>query len=317
MNQPDASPTVNVVILNWNGGEIVCDTITSVLNLAPPAPNVIVVDNASTDESDIEIERRFPQVTLIRNAVNLGFAAGNNVGIVYALENDADYVLLLNNDTRLEPSAVNVMVSAMLADSRRGVVVPKIYFDSPSREQRKRIWAAGAQWRTFPPRVTMRGYGKQDVGQYDTPVTVEYATGCALLVRRETFEITGLLDESYFMYQEDYAFCDQVRANGLTLWYEPKAVVYHRVSASTGEGSPQKWRYWSQSVVLFYAQHYGHRWWAAVPLAAFVLWVTARELAKGKVGWVRPLCQGLKTGWGQLRKTRDKAARRNHWGNRR
>jgi len=306
MNEPDASPTVSVVILNWNGGEMACDTLASVLNLAPPTPNVVVVDNASTDGSDVEIQRRFPQVTLIRNAVNLGFAAGNNVGIVHALESGADCVLLLNNDTRLEPSAVNMMVSAMLADSCRGVVVPKIYFDSPSEEQRKRIWAAGARWRKFPPRVTMRGYSEQDVGQYDTPRTVEYATACALLIRRETFEVAGLLDESYFMYQEDYAFCDRVRANGLTLWYEPKAVVHHRVSASTGEGSPQKWRYWSQGVVLFYAQHYGHRWWAVMPLAVFLLWVAAREFvkAKGKVGWARPLIQGVRAGWSNLRKTR-------------
>lgn len=304
MNQPNALPSVSIVVLNWNGGEMVCDTIASALNLAPPTPNVIVVDNASTDGSDVEIEQRFPQVTLIRNAVNLGFAAGNNVGIVHALESGADCVLLLNNDTRLEQSVVNVMVAAVLADSRRGVIVPKIYFDSPSGEQRKRIWAAGARWRTFPPRVTMRGYEKWDMGQYNTPGAVEYATACALLIRRETFEAAGLLDESYFMYQEDYAFCDRVRANGMTLWYEPRAVVHHLVSASTGEGSPQKWRYWSQSVVLFYAQHYGHRWWAIVPLAIFLLWVMARELVKvkGKVGWVGPLCQGVRAGCRNLRK---------------
>lgn len=303
MNQPDASPTVSVVVLNWNGKETVCDTIASVLNLASPTPNVIVVDNASTDGSDVELERRFPQVTLIRSAVNLGFAAGNNVGIAHALESDADCVLLLNNDTRLEPSAVNWMVSAMFADSRRGAVVPKIYFYSPREE--RRIWAAGARWRTWPPRVTMRGYRQRDLEQYDVPCTVEYATGCALLIRRETFEATGLLDESYFMYQEDYAFCDRVRAHNLTLWYEPKAEVHHLVSASTGEGSPQKWRYWSQSMVLFYAQHYGHRWWAVLPLATFLLWVAARELVKGQRGWVRPLCQGAMAGWGKLRKIRN------------
>jgi GT2 family glycosyltransferase len=303
MNQPDASPTVSIVVLNWNGKETVYDTIASVLNLASPTPSVIVVDNASTDGSDAEIERRFPQVTLIRNTANLGFAAGNNVGIAHAQESGADCVLLLNNDTRLEPSAVNWMVSALFADSRRGAVVPKIYFYSPREE--RRIWAAGARWSTWPPRVTMRGYRQQDVGQYDMPGAVEYATGCALLIRRETFEAIGLLDESYFMYQEDYAFCDRVRAHDLTLWYEPRAEVYHLVSASTGEGSPQKWRYWSQSMVLFYTQHYGHRWWAVVPLAMFLLWVAAREFVKGQRGWIRPLCQGVTAGWDKLRKMKN------------
>ncbi len=283
---------------------MICETIASVLDLASPVPDVIVVDNASTDGSDVEIEQRFPEVTLIRNTGNLGFAAGNNVGITHALESGADCVLLLNNDARLEPSAVNVMVSAMLVDPHRGVVVPKIYFDSPTREQPKRIWAAGAQWRTFPPRVTMRGYEAQDIGQYDTPGIVEYATGCALLIRRETFEAAGLLDESYFMYQEDYAFCDRVRAADLTLWYEPRAIVHHLVSTSTGEGSSQKWRYWSQSAVLFYIQHYGHRWRAVVPLATFLFWVAARELVKtkGRTHWVVPLFQGVRAGLSRLRK---------------
>lgn len=301
MSQPDTLPTVSVVILNWNGRATVCDTIASVLNLASPTPSVIMVDNASTDDSDAEVERRFPQVTLIRNVANLGFAAGNNVGIVHALKNGADCVLLLNNDTRLEPSAMNAMIPALSAVPRVGVVVPKIYFPSPSSSEKRRIWAAGARWRTFPPRVTMRGYNQRDVGQYDTPGVIQYATGCALLVRRETFKVAGLLDESYFMYQEDYAFCDQVRAHGLLLWYEPKAIVYHLASASTGEGSPQKWRYWSQGVVLFYAQHYGYRWRAVAPLALFLLWTAARELAKGNAGWIKPLCQGTQAGWNNLR----------------
>jgi GT2 family glycosyltransferase len=304
MNLPDVSPAVSAVILNWNGGGIVCDTIASVLDLAPPLSGVIVVDNGSTDGSDVEIERRFPQVTLIRNGANLGFAAGNNVGIVHALENGADCVLLLNNDTRLEPSTVDVMVSALSADPHPGVVVPKIYYDSPGERQHKRIWAAGARWRAFPPRVTMRGYNELDRGQYDVPGPIDYATACALLIRRETVETTGLLDESYFMYQEDYAFCDQVRAGGLTLWYEPRAIVYHLVSASTGEGSPQKWRYWARSAVIFYAQHYDYQWWAILPLASFLLWVVARELVQGKVSWIGPFCQGVRAGWGDLLRMR-------------
>lgn len=286
---------VSAVILNWNGGKMVCDTIASVLALAPPIPDIVVVDNASTDGSDEEIQRRFPAMTLIRNAKNLGFAAGNNVGIAYALERGADHVLLLNNDVYLDPLALDSMLAAMQEAPSRGVVVPKICAYAPGQETR--LWAAGARWRRFPPRVTMRGYRERDRGQYDTPMVVEYATGCALLVRRETFEHAGLLDETYFMYQEDYAFCDRVRASGLTLWYEPKAVIHHRVSASTGEGSPQKWRYWSQGVVLFYFQHYGQRRWATLPLFAFLLWVTARELVKGKVDWFGPFCEGVREGW--------------------
>jgi GT2 family glycosyltransferase len=287
------------VILNWNGGEMVCETIATVLSTDARHTSVIVVDNDSTDGSDMEILRRFPQITLIRNPTNLGFAAGNNVGIRYALEQGTDYVLLLNNDALLDTSAIRVMAAALQPDPNRGIIVPKI-FVYPSGEK-KRLWAAGAQWRTFPPRVKMRGYGDIDVGQYDRPGVVEYATACALLIRRETFQRAGLLDESYFVYQEDYDFCDRVRASGMTLWYEPAAVVHHHVSASTGEGSAEKWRYWSEGIARFYIQHYGNRSRAIVPLTTFLLWAIMRELAKGRLRWLEPFWQGFRAGWNELR----------------
>jgi GT2 family glycosyltransferase len=298
MRQPETLPAVSVVILNWNGGDVICDTIVSVLNAGAAPNSIVVVDNASTDGSDVQVRQRFPEVTMIRTPSNLGFAAGNNKGIEHALEQGADCVLLLNNDALLDRGAIKAMVSALLADPRRGVVVPKIYVYSSAGEQR--LWAAGARWLAFPPRVKMRGYGELDAGRFEEPGVVEYATACALLVHRETFQMAGLLDESYFMYQEDYAFCDRVRASGLTLWYEPRAVVHHRVSASTGEGSPQKWRYWSQGIALFYVQHYGGRPRAILPLAAFLSWVIMRELAKGRVRWIGPFWQGVRAGWGTL-----------------
>jgi GT2 family glycosyltransferase len=297
-DQPEITSNISVVILNWNGGEMVCETITSVLSTDRPNTTVIVVDNASTDGSDKEIQRRFPQITLIRNPTNLGFAAGNNVGIRHALEQGADCVLLLNNDALLDGSTIQVMVAALLTAPDRGIVVPKIYVH-PSGEKRT-LWAAGALWRAFPPRVTMRGYGDIDDGQYDRPGNLEYATACALLVRRETFQAAGLLDEAYFMYQEDYAFCDRVRASGLTLWYEPAAVVHHRVSASTGEGSAEKWRYWSEGIARFYVQRYGSRSRALVPLTTFLLWAIMRQLVKGRLRWLKPFWQGVRAGWDEL-----------------
>jgi hypothetical protein len=286
------SKYISFVILNWNGGEKVCQAITSVLEADIGFPHqVIVVDNDSTDGSDLKIEHRFPQVTMLRNSRNLGFAAGNNRGINYALENGADGVFLLNNDAVVERTAPTIMASALFARPNRGVVVPKILFYSSA--EGKTLWAAGAEWRAFPPRVKMRGYGKLDRGLYDQPESVEYATGCALLIHRQTFEQVGLLNESFFMYQEDYEFCDRVRVNGLTIWYEPNAVVKHHSAASTGEGSSQKWRYWSEGIALFYILHYGRKWRAFGPLVTFFLWFAARELAKGRTSWIIPVLQGV------------------------
>jgi len=290
---------VAVVILNWNGGEMVCNAVGSAIDQYPVTPEVIVVDNASVDGSDDAVEIRFPRARVIRNLSNVGFAAGNNVGIRQALKSGADCVLLLNNDAELERSAVQNMVSALLEDRRRGVIVPKIRFYSSTAGYR--LWAAGAVWKRLPPRVKMRGYRALDVGQYDSAEVVQYATGCALLIHREVFDRVGLLDESYFMYHEDYEFCDRVHFNGLLTWYEPSAIVYHRASASVGEGSHRKWAYWGNGVVLFYMQHYGNRFCGTLGLAAFLPWVVIRELANGRVSWVASLCQGVRAGCNSLR----------------
>ena len=294
-----SNPRVSIVILNWNGKDVIGTTLASVYDQDYPLWEVIVVDNGSTDGSATVIGREFPRVTVILNEMNVGFAAGINVGIRRALEKGAELVLLLNSDARLEPSATGAMVAAILEDPLRGVIVPKIYVqndDSP-----RRIWAAGAEWRRCPPRVTMRGYNQPDQGQYDRGETVAFATGCALLIRRDTFEVAGLMDESYFMYQEDYAFCDQVRRSGRVLWYEPEAVVHHLVSYSAGAGSPRKWRYWARGIVLFYLQHYRARWRAAMALLAFIPWVVMRETVKTRQGWFIPFCQGLAQGWDDVR----------------
>lgn len=298
MKHTDELPVVYAIVLNWNGSQTVSQTINSVLSVDYPRVHLIVVDNASTDGSDEEIEQRFPGVTLIRNNSNLGFAAGNNKGIIQARENGAEYILLLNNDAILDQASLRRMVSALLADPDRGAVVPKIYF-YPSCDERM-LWSCGAQWQRFPPRVTLRGYGERDAGQFDQPGPLAYATACALLIRGETFDRAGLLDESYFMYQEDYAFSDRVRASGFTLWYEPRAIVYHHVSASTGEGSPEKWFYWAKGISLFYIQHYGNRARAMAPLTTFLLWVMIREVAKGRLNWLKPYWQGVWAGWAEL-----------------
>ena len=298
MNRSDRLPAVHVIVLNWNGRETVLQTIDSVLSADYPCTNLVIVDNGSTDGSDVEIQQRFPAMTLIRNNANLGFAAGNNRGINYAREHGGEWILLLNNDALLGRASLRRMVSALLADPGRGLVVPKIYF-YPSASEHV-LWACGAQWRRFPPRVTLRGYGERDAGQFDRPSAVDYATACALLIRGEALDRVGLLDESYFMYQEDYAFCDRVRASGIEIWYEPGAVVYHHVSASTGEGSPEKWFHWAKGISLFYIQHYGDRARALAPLTTFLLWVMIREVAKGRLNWLKPYWQGVRAGWAEL-----------------
>ena len=280
-------PLVYVVILTWNGRDDTLECIKSVSELKYPHYRILVVDNASTDGTLAAINTLFPALETVANPRNLGFAAGNNVGIRYALTHGAEYVLLLNNDVVVDTHLLGELVAASESRPDAGILVPKIYYFG----EHKRIWSAGAQWKFFPPRVTMIGLGQEDGPAFNSPRQLDYATGCAMLIRRGVFEEVGLLDPDFFMYQEDYAFSYSVRRAGFRIFYAPSAVMWHKVSKSTGEDSPEKWYLWAQSIGTLYRKLYPRCY--PIPLSCFVIWVILREIAKGKFRFIGPLANGL------------------------
>lgn len=277
-------PRVGIIILNWNRP---LDTIACLRSLAYITYSnyyIIVVDNGSTDGSPDQIRAVVPDVELLVNSQNLGFAAGANIGIGRALERGADYILLLNNDTVVAHQFLTPLVKASEKDATIGISVPKIYYYyDPTR-----IWSAGARWQPFPPRVKIIGLGQKDNPKYNEPYDLDYATGCAMLVRRHVFETVGGLDPVYFMYQEDYDFCYRVRKAGFRIVYVPQAKVWHKVSRGLGENSPRKWYLWSKSAVTFYARHF-----SGLTLVSFLGWVVVREILKGNVLFFRPFLHGV------------------------
>ena len=283
-------PLVYIVILNWNRRNDTLECIRSVSELTYPCYRILIVDNASTDETLAAVHSLFPDVETVANTSNLGFAAGNNVGIKYALAHGADYVLLLNNDTLVDKRMVDELVAMGESGPDAGITVPKIYYFGED----ERIWSAGAEWRVFPPRVKMIGLGQKDGPAFNDYKELDYATGCAMLIRREAFEKVGLLDPDFFMYQEDYDFSFKVRQAGFKIVYVPTATMWHKISKSTGEGSPKKWYLWAQTTVTFYKKLYPRLY--EIPLGCFVIWVVLREMAKGRFRFIRPLASGLRDG---------------------
>jgi hypothetical protein len=256
------------------------------------------VDNGSTDGSRQAIRAAFPAVEMIANEDNLGFARGSNMGIEHALQQGADYVLLLNNDTLADARLLSELVAVGESDPQIGMLVPKIYYHGgkrcPEPAEGGRLWSAGARWRRFPPRVTIIGFGQKDGAAYSVQREVDFATGCAMLVKREVFERVGLFDPAFFMYHEDYDFSARVRRGGYRIVYVPQAVVWHKVSASTGEESPLKWYYLGKYIAPFYFKH------CRLPrlsLALFALWVLARETVKGNARHLGAYVRGLRDGW--------------------
>jgi len=222
---------VAVIVLNWNGKDLTLDCLHSLAAVATPNVDLIVVDNASVDGSVEAIRKAFPgRVTVVENDDNLGFARGNNVGIRYALDRGAEFVLLLNNDTVVDPGLVDHMLRPFDTDPRVGIAGPKIYYYTPHDQ----IWFAGGE--VFLARGTTRHIGirEPDHGQFDEPRDVDYVTGCALMARREVFEKVGMLDPSYVAYYEDTDFCMRARRAGYRVVYLPEGRVWHKISASTG-----------------------------------------------------------------------------------
>lgn len=178
------------------------------------------------------------QTLIIDNSCkNTGFAAGNNIGIKQALSKGANYVLLLNNDTLVEPNFLNDLIKTAETEEKIGVVSPKIYF-APGFEYHKNryakndlgkvIWYAGGKidWQNILG--IHEGLDKIDKGQFNQPKEVEFASGCCLLIKRKVFQKIGLLDERYFLYLEDMDFCVRVKEEGYKIIFEPKAIVWHK-----------------------------------------------------------------------------------------
>ncbi len=217
---------ITAVVLSWNGRE---DTLRCLESLA--GVETVVVDNGSADGSAEAVAERFPGVELIRTGVNLGFAAGNNVGIRRALDRGADWVVLVNNDATAAPDLVEALVAAAGRHPDAGALAGKVYVAEPPDV----LWYAGGN---FEPRLgysgRVRGTGKRDDGSFDEERDVDWGTGALLAVSREAIDRVGLLDEELFAYLEDVDWCLRIRDAGLRVVFVPTLRAWHRVSASTG-----------------------------------------------------------------------------------
>jgi GT2 family glycosyltransferase len=223
----------SAIVLNFNGRGYVEDAVQSLLDQDFPGLEVIVVDNGSSDGSDGEVERRFGgRVRLLRTGRNLGFGAGNNVGI---REGRGRYVLLLNNDAVATPSFAREMVAAAESDPRVGMVAAKVL----ELERRDVIDTVG---HLLYPDGLNRGRGRleTDAGQYDGCREALFPSGAAALYRRAMLDEIGLFDESFFLYGDDAELGLRGRLAGWRCAFTPRAVAHHHYSRTTGAYSTLK-----------------------------------------------------------------------------
>ncbi|MBV7328038.1 glycosyltransferase family 2 protein [Chloroflexi bacterium TSY] len=246
-----SSPLVHVIIINWNQAKLTNECLQSLFESDYPAITVIVVDNGSTDDSVEFIRRSFPQVIMLEPGENLGYSEGNNFGIRYSIQQNADYILLLNNDTTVAPDMLSRLVETAEADSTIGIVGPtQYYFDEPDT-----IWGAAnyIKWiKGLPVRSRMGHKDNSPDAHYgiDNTIDADYIDTCAALVRREIFEQVGLLDARYFINYDNADLGLRSREAGFRVVYRPAAKMWHKVSASMGLASPATTYYMTRNLLL-------------------------------------------------------------------
>lgn len=230
-----------VVILNYNGAK---DTLACLASIekCQDKPYIIVVDNASTDQSVAEIKAHYPALELIVSPLNGGFSAGYNLGIKRAMRLGAAVIHLLNNDTLVTP---DLFVRAYRAAvNQKKIVGAKIYY-AKGYEYHERdrncgniLWYAGGSYDVTTGVGVHRGIDEPDQGQYDRSQAVEFMTGCYMAIPRAVIHKLGYLDERFFLYLEDLEYSLRARTQGITLWYQPRLVLYHKNGGSATAGSP-------------------------------------------------------------------------------
>jgi GT2 family glycosyltransferase len=288
-----SSPAVTVIILNWNGKSLTEECLESMRAVSYESLKVMVVDNASSDGSVEYLKPKFPEIEFVVNDRNLGFAEGNNVGIRIALGRGDDYVILLNNDTVVDPGLVQRLVEAAEKDERIGFAGPKVYFfDFKGRKDV--ISFAGGLIDYRKGKVVHVGEKEADAGQYDTEKDYDYVEGSSMLARADMLKKIGMLDPSYFLYWEEIDLCVRGSAAGYRSIYVPGASIWHKIGASSqGFGN----FYYMMRNRFWFMRRYADRGQYRSFLLYFFgydLWETARFLVfRRNFGRVMDLFRGV------------------------
>ena len=241
-------PTITIIILNWNGRQLLGDCLFAVMAQDYPRFQTILVDNNSSDDSVAFVKAHFPQVDVIENGANLGFAAGNNVAL---RQLQSEIAVLLNPDVTVSAGWLRNLVQPLLNDDRVGITGGKLHYPGGRTLQH-----AGGRLH-FPQAIpTHDGIRELDEGQHDQERDAEYVIGAALALRSELLTQIGLLDEGFFLFYEDVDLCYRARQAGFRVVYVPSAVAIHVESATAGKGSPAYLSRFHISRWRFLLKHY-------------------------------------------------------------
>jgi GT2 family glycosyltransferase len=277
MGDSDKTARVVVLLLNWNNWKDTNECLASLRGLDYGNWRVLVLDNGSTDDSVRCIRERFPDAEIMELGANLGYAKGNNAGIRAALKCGADYVWLLNNDTRVDGMSLRALVEKAEADPRIGAVGSAIYrMADPERLQ---AWGGDVNFWLGRSRHFLMPVADE---------RIQFLTGASLLLRRSVLESVGALDEGYFFYWEDADYCFRIRRAGWRLAVAGNSRVWHKEAATASKNIVKSDLDFTKSAVRFFRRN------APLPALSLAVGTGLRLVKRAMVGdWER--CRAV---WG-------------------
>jgi N-acetylglucosaminyl-diphospho-decaprenol L-rhamnosyltransferase len=269
---------VSAIVVNWNTHDLLAQCLASLLDtIGSLDMEVLVVDNASSDGSQAMVRSRFPDVRLIENRENVGFARANNQATALSR---GRYMLMINSDAIATPGAIQSMVDLADAESRAGIVGAQLL--NPDGSFQASHTSFPTLWQEF---LILTGLGRLLRGRWYPsrgptqdrgPQIVDYVEGACLLVRRQAIEEVGGLDEGYFMYAEEVDWCYAMKQGDWQVWYQPNARIIHYGGASSCHRRTQREADLYRSRVRFFRKHYGDR--AAIGLKMLIYGLTVVKI---------------------------------------
>jgi GT2 family glycosyltransferase len=246
---------------------------------------VIVLDNASTDGSVEAIETQYPDVQIVNLEENLGYAGNNNVGIRIALEQGADWVFILNEDTVLDPACLLELVTTGQQDHQIGIIGPMVYHhDEPNY-----IQSGGGMLGPFWESIHI-AKDELDIDQLNEPHIVEWISGCAIMVRRDVIEEVGMLDPRFFLYWEETEWCLRAGLAGWKIVHVPRAKIWHKGVQRLYKPKPSLMYYGTRNRLLMMKKHH----------APLKVWIhTLAEILRTLASW------SIRAKWRDKRPFRD------------
>ncbi len=238
MSKKNPTP-VSIIIVSWNALALLKQCLPSVVATNYPNLEIILADNASTDDSVAWVMQTWPQIKIVQHPENWAFCKGNNEAIPHA---SGDYIVLLNNDVEVPANWLQPLVDLLDDNPSAGAVQPKL-LQYTNRAKFEYAGASGGFLDKYGYPFT-RGRLfftlEEDHGQYDDASEIFWATGAAMMIRRSALDEVGLLDENFFMHMEEIDLCWRMKRAGYSIHVAPQSQVYHIGGASLPQGNPRK-----------------------------------------------------------------------------